>query len=232
MQWTNLFWRRVFNLPQTYFLIIGVGLGFGAFIVWLGARPLTLGIGGAIALAMLVAWFWKLKQMPSLTWINLLDKNTFRFQLSKLESKLKRHSYSEWEKVKNLAIETQEFAAKIVSREPELMPELIETLYTVLALCEQIIKSVLALKEIKTEAYQKVTEKYLQESNLRIFETYKQLEQLQDQVVIASLAKETEGVEAGLPRRLKILISENKTALKPTTDSSPKTQKIKKRGGN
>lgn len=225
MQWTNLFWRRVFRLPQTYFSIVGAGLGYLALVVWLGVRPLTLTVGGAIASAMLAAWFWKLKQMPSLTWINLLDKNTFRSQLNKLESKLKRQSYSEWENVKNLAIETQEFAEKIVSREQELMPELIETLYTVLALCEQIIKSVLALQEIKTAAYQKITEKYLQESKQRIWETYKQLEQLQDQVVISSLAKETGGVEGGLPRRLKILIADNKTALKPTNGSSSKTHK-------
>lgn len=229
MQWTNLFWRRVFSLPQTYFLIVGVGLGYLAFVVWLGSRPVALGIGGAIALAMLGAWFWKLKQMPSLTWINLLDKSTFRSQLNKLESELKRQSYSEWENVKKLAIESQEFAAKIVSRESELMPELIETLYTVLSLCEQVIKSVLALQEIKTATYQKITEQYLQESYQRITETYKQLEQLQDQVVISSLARETGGVEAGLPRRLKILIADNKTALKPMGQSSSTAKTTKKK---
>ncbi len=229
MEWTNLFWRRVFSLPQTYFLIVGVGLGYLAFVVWLGARPVALGIGGAIALVMLGAWFWKLKQMPSLTWINLLDKSTFRARLNQLESQLKRQSYKEWEKVKNLATETQEFAAKIISREPELMPELIETLYTVLSLCEQVTKSVLALQEIKTATYKEITEQYLQESKLRVVETYKQLEQLQDKVVISSLAKETGGVEAGLPQRLKILIADNKTALKPIVKSSSKAKKTNKK---
>jgi len=228
MQWTNLFWRRVFGLPQTYFLILGVGLGFGAFIAWSGSYPLTLGIGGAIASVMLVAWFWKLKQTPSLTWINLLDKRAFRARLIKLERLLKKQSSSEWEKFKNLAIEIQEFAETIVSRQPELMPELIEILYTVLVLSEQLLKSLLALKEVKTAAYQKITEKYLQESCLRIWETYKQLKQLQDQVVISSLSHETGGIEASLPRRLKNLIADNITALKPLANNSSKTKKTKK----
>lgn len=207
----NLFWRRLFRLPQTYFLIVGVGLSYISFILWLGIRPVVLLIGGAISILMLASWVWKLRQIQSLAKANLLDQDIFLAQLTKLQRKLAGHSYSDWEQVLYWGRETQVFAVRIASREPELTPELIETLYTVLALSDQVAEAVIAREEIETEIYRNLTEQHLQKSYNRVQETYNQLQQLQDQIVLSSL--ETSGVKAGLPRRLRLLIADNKTAL-------------------
>ncbi len=207
----GLFWRRLFRLPQTYFLIVGVGLGYVSFIIWLGMRPVVFLIGGAIGIAMLASWVWKLRQIQSLAKANLLDQDIFLAQLTKLQRKLAGYSYSDWEQVLYWARETQVFAVRIASREPELTPELIETLYTVLALSDQVAEAVVAIEEIETEIYRNLTEQHLQKSYSRVQETYNQLQQLQDQIVLSSL--ETSGVKAGLPRRLRLLIADNKTAL-------------------
>ncbi|NEO98041.1 MAG: hypothetical protein F6K58_04950 [Symploca sp. SIO2E9] len=64
--------------------------------------------------------------------------------------------------------ETQAFAERIASREPTLNPELLETLYTVLALSDQVAEALLALEQVQTPTYCNLTKKHLRDSYDRL----------------------------------------------------------------
>ena len=210
MNW-KLFWRKVVGLPQTYFLIVGALLGYLGLIIWLGSRPPILIIGGAIAGGMIVAWFWKLKHFYAFSGANLLDSAVFLHELASIERKLAGRRDANWEQTLNWAKEIQIFAERIASRESILIPELLETLYTVLSLCQQVVASLLALEQIETETYRNLTLEHLQTSCQRVQETHHLLQQLQDRVLLSSL--EASGVQGSLPRSLRVIIAENKTVL-------------------
>ena len=221
MNW-QLFWRKVLSLPQTYFLIVGAGLGYLSLIIWLGTRPLTLIIGGAIAGGMVAAWFGKLRKFYAFSGANLLDSAIFLNELANIERKLAGRSDADWEQTLIWAKEIQIFAQRIASRESTLMPELLETLYTVLSLSEQVAKALLALEQMETETYRNLTQQHLQTSCQRVQETHHLLQQLQDRVLLSSL--EASGVQGSLPRSLRVIIAENKTVLDRVRQNSSSTQ--------
>ena len=221
MNW-KLFWRKVLSLPQSYFLIVGAGLGYLSLIIWLGSRPLTLIIGGAIAGGMMVAWCWKLRHFYAFGGANLLDSAIFLNELANIERKLAGRSDADWEQTLIWAKEIQIFAQRIASRESTLMPELLETLYTVLSLGEQVAKALLALEQMETETYRNLTQQHLQTSCQRVQETHRLLQQLQDRVLLSSL--EASGGQASLPRSLRVIIAENQTALDKIGQNSSSTQ--------
>lgn len=217
MNW-KIFWRKVLSLPQSYFLIGGAGLGYLSLVTWLGSRPLVLIIGGAIAGGMIIAWFWKLKQFYALRTANLLDSAIFLNELTSIERQLAGNKDASWEQTLINAQEIQTFAQRIASRESILIPELLETLHTVLSLCKQVVASLLALEQMETETYRNLTLQHLQTSRQRIEETHRLLQQLQDQVLLSSV--KTSEVQASLPNRLQVIIAENKTVLEQVRQNS------------
>ena len=221
MNW-KLFWRQVLSLPQTYFLIGGALLGYFSLIVWLGSRPPILIVGGAIAVVMLTAWFWKLRQFYAFSGANLLDSAIFLNELTSIERKLAGRTDADWEQTLIWAKEIQIFAQRIASRESILIPELLETLYTVLSLCEQVAESILALEHMQTETYRNLTLQHLQTSCQRVQETHHLLQQLQDRVLLSSL--KASGGQATLPRSLRVIITENKTVLDRVRQNSSSAQ--------
>ncbi|MEB3336459.1 MAG: hypothetical protein VKJ46_03285, partial [Leptolyngbyaceae bacterium] len=116
-------WRKIRRSPQTYILLVGAGLGYLCFILWLSPRLIVLAIGGAITLVMLVAWLWQFRQTSTVeVEANLLESQIFLKQLELLSRKVGKHSGTTWKKALQWARETQEFAAIIASREPTLTP--------------------------------------------------------------------------------------------------------------
>ncbi len=218
MNW-KLFGRKVLGLPQTYFLIVGTGLGYVSLIIWLGNRPLTLIVGGAIALVMVAVWFWKLRQFYGCSGANLLDAAIFLNELASIERKLEGRKDADWEQTLILVKQIQIFAQRIANRESSLMPELLETLYTVLSLGEQVAFALLTLDKMQTETYRNLTRQHLETTCERVQETHRLLQELQDRVLLSSLEASTE--QASLPRSLRVIIAENKTVLdKIATKSS------------
>ncbi|ACK70263.1 hypothetical protein PCC7424_1831 [Gloeothece citriformis PCC 7424] len=215
---TILWWRKIFRLPQTYFLIVGTLLGYLSFIIYLGMRPITLIIGGAIALLMLVAWMWQLKQINLSGESDLLEREVFFSQLETINPKIRESASSQWKQTLDLASETQVFAQRIASQQLELIPELLEALYTVIALCNEVAQAHLALNHIQTDTYRQLTQHCLKSSIERLKDTHNQLQQLQDQVLLSSL--ETSQLEDDFPTRLRSLIAENKTTLQTLMDKS------------
>lgn len=221
MNW-KLFWRKVLSLPQTYFLMVGAGLGYFSLVIWLGSRPGILIVGGAIAGGMVAAWLWKLRHFYAFSGANLLDSAIFLHELAGIERKLTGRTDADWEQTLIWAKEIQIFAQRIASRESILMPELLETLYTVLSLCEQVADALLALEQMQTETYRNLTLEHLQTSCQRVQETHHLLQQLQDRVLLSSL--EASGRQATLPDSLRIIIAENKTVLDRVRQNSSSAQ--------
>lgn len=90
----SLFWRRASRLPQTYFLVVGVGAAYCCFLFSLGLRPIVLLVGYAIAFCAIAAWLWKLKQINALARANVLDREIFLAHLTNSDRKLdRRRSY-------------------------------------------------------------------------------------------------------------------------------------------
>lgn len=110
-----------------------------------------------------------------------------------------------------MAQEAQSSAERIVNRAPELAPDLIETLYTVLALADQVAVTLLSLDQTQTEVYRRSTQRHLQATFARLQDTHHQLQQLSDQVLLDAL--QASEVKDTLPQRLQLLIADNKASL-------------------
>ncbi|NEP62477.1 MAG: hypothetical protein F6K31_37040, partial [Symploca sp. SIO2G7] len=81
--------------------------------------------------------------------------------------------------------------------------------YTVVDLAQQVADGLKVQAQIQTPTYQKMAQNRLQQSCDRMEKTYQQLQQLQDQVALASLSQG----DTSLPQRLETLIAANKEIL-------------------
>jgi hypothetical protein len=213
----NSLWRRAFRLPQTYLLLIGAGLGYGALIVWVGAKPLVWVAGGAIAIGMVALWLRRLRPRNFSVEANLLQPEVFAARLSEIEAKVPSSQTKSqvWVEAYRWTQSCHQYATAIAQRSPTLTADLVETLYTVLGLFDQVVESLRALEQVQTEEYRRLTVAHLQESRDRLQDTHNQLQQLQDQMLISGLSRDAVGADANLPVRLRVVIDANKTALQP-----------------
>ena len=207
----KLLWRKIFQIPQTYLLLVGIVLGLSIFLHWVGIRPFTVILGGFISLAMLFFWIKHLHSIFSQNKANLLDLDNFLQQLKPIAAKLRQKSPPPWSKAETYAKESQQFCQTIVQRESTLTPELIETLYTVLDLSNQVVEAILALEKVQTQSYRALAEEHLNTSLDRLQQTHSQLQQLQDQVLLSSL--ENPEISSRLPLYLQELINVNRSSL-------------------
>lgn len=203
---------RILRLPQTYFLFVGLGLGYVTFILWQGLRPIVW-LAGAIVVIVAIAVWWKaLASQLSANRHDLLNAQTFASELHEIEASLTQPFDPQWLSIKEVILNSQQFATAIAEKEPMLIADLLETLYTVLALAEQVIDGLLALKQMRTEAYRQLAQEKLAISLERLETTYSQLQELHDQITLSNLENRRLN-SASLPDCLQLLISENKTGL-------------------
>lgn len=207
----KLLWRKIFQIPQTYLLLVGIILGLSIFLNSVGIRPFTLILGGLISLAMLGFWLKHLYSILSQTEDNLLEIDNFLQQLKAIAVKLGKKTSLSWSKAETYAKESQQFCQTIVQRESTLTPELIETLYTVLDLSNQVVEAILALEKVQTASYRTLAQEHLSTSLNRLQNTHDQLQQLQDQVLLSSL--ENPEISTRLPLYLQELINVNRSSL-------------------
>lgn len=223
----NLLWRRMVRLPQTYLLLIGIGLGYFCFIVWLGSRPVVLASGGVIALVAIASWLWQFtpKPVPPDSAANLLNRDIFLSEVAALERNIPNLPQLRWEQARSWAERIHGFAQRIVEREPTLTPELLEALNTVLDLLRQVVEGLQVTDQIQTSSYRDLAQQRLQASCDRLRETHDQFQQLQDQIALSTLGQGASGVTSTLPKRLQVLIADNKTTLQsPTADNKTTLQ--------
>ena len=203
-------WSTLSRQPQTYLLLVGTGLGYSLLLFLAGNRPVAWIGGGAVATAMAGSWMtgYRLSSDRSADH-DLLDAASFQRRIEAIQVQVPRASSRTWQPVKAWAMESQTFAARICDREPTLHTELLEALYTVVSLAQQVAEGLQVQSQIQTPRYQQLAKRQLQESCDRMQQTHQQLQQLQDQVTLASLSQG----DASLPQRLETLIAANKKIL-------------------
>lgn len=209
-------WRTAGRYPQTQFLLVGTALGYGAFLVFVGFKPLALLVGTAIALTMVATWFWQFRQEQISATGNLLEAPVMLAHLEAIAQRTEVPADSpDWRRACEWASASQAAAAQIAEADPLLGPDLIETLYTVEGLVSQVAGSVVAMDQVQTPQYRTLTRQHLHTSRDRLQATHDQLQQLRDQMVLSQLTTEAAG-DTSLPDRLQLLIDANKTALNAT----------------
>ncbi|MEO0826409.1 MAG: hypothetical protein AAFY67_12230 [Cyanobacteria bacterium J06642_9] len=212
----TILWRRAFRYSQTYFLLVGAGLGYLTLLVFTGFKPISFLMGGVIAVTMVVGWFWQFRRAQVPTTGNMLDRDLFLARLDAIATKaIKAGNSPEWREAYQWAEASHGAAIQIAARDPMLMPDLVETLVTVEALTDQVASGYEALTQVQTDTYRNLTQQHLSESRDRLRDTHNQLQQLRDQVVLSQLTQEASADNGSLPSRLQVLIDANKTALHP-----------------
>lgn len=199
--------------------MVGAGLGYLAMAIFTGFRLLGLGIGAVIAGAMLIVWFLQFRRDRISTTGNLLERTVMLEHLDAIATRfLGIKDTPVWLETRQWASESQLAAVEIAEREPTLIPDLIEALYTVEGLVATVAGSAVALEQVQTDQYRTLTEQQLAQSRDRLRETHDQLQHLRDQIVLSQLTADA-AASASLPQRLQLLIDANKTMLQAPTDN-------------
>lgn len=200
------------NQPQTYLLLLGTALGYGALLWLAGPKPVAILGGGGISAAMVGSWAMGCRQRGGETSSsNLLEAEVFRSQIEPLGKRVPTASQAIWKESLGWATASQRFAARICEREPMLQVELLEALHTVMALSKQVAEGLAVVPQIETPTYRQLTQQRIEASRERLQDTHDQLQQLQDQVALASL--DSDAPTGDLPRGLQTLIVANKHIL-------------------
>lgn len=205
------YFRNLAQYQQTYWLIAGAIGGYIGFVLILGTTPLVIGIGGAIALAMIAVWFWTMNQALAKSTHNLLEREIFLAHLNNCQRQIDKSYQITWRQAYQWAKATQQFAQQIAQLEPTLIPELIEALHTVLALTQQVVSALATTNQVQSSKYRFLAKQQLQISCDRLQHTHNQLQQLQDQVLLSKLNQPH--TQINLPKTLQVIITENKTAI-------------------
>jgi hypothetical protein len=194
-------------------LLAGTALGLVCFVAILRPRPIVIASGGAIAAIVFAAWAWQIKK--EFAWLNennLLDRYVFASKLDALERK-SLATGMQWRRAKAWAREIHAYAEKIVEKEPDLTVDILETLLTVLALAGQVADAIATIGQVKSENYRLVAQRRLQASYDRLQATHELLQNLQDQVLLLSLDRNSSSLKMELPAQLRLAIDTNKITL-------------------
>jgi len=204
-------WLALGRQPQTYLLLLGTAFGYGLLIALAGNRLVTWVGGGAVATVMAGSWVTGYRPSPMGVTddSDLLNGASFQRRIDAIQAQVVRDRNQTWQPIKDWALQSQTFAVRICDREPTLRAELLEALYTVVELAQQVADGLQVQAQIQTPKYQQMAKQQLKQSCDRMQQTHQQLQQLQDQVALASLSQG----EASLPQRLEILIAANKEIL-------------------
>ncbi|MEB3314545.1 MAG: hypothetical protein VKL98_10405, partial [Cyanobacteriota bacterium] len=143
---------------------------------------------------------------------DLLDRQTFTQHLESLSQGLPPRQPQSWRQVYTWALESQALAHQIYQRDPLLQVDLLEALHTVVDLARQVAEGLAVVEQVQTPTYRQLAQQRLTASCDRLQATHAQLQQLQDQVTLASLDSEA-GSGSLLPQRLQTLIAANRDIL-------------------
>ncbi|PSN05721.1 hypothetical protein C7271_08190 [filamentous cyanobacterium CCP5] len=206
-------WAVLLRQPQTYLLLVGIGLGFALLVGLAGWRPWVWIGGGTIAAIMLFTWMTGFRSTPSvLVAGDLLNGQVLQQELDTLAQKVPQPRQKPWPQVRTWAEDAQRFAERICDRDPLMRADLLEALHTVLDLARQVAEALQVLDHIETPAYQALAQKRLRASCDRMAATHAQLQQLQDQVALSALDS-GQSADKALPQRLQTLVAANRQIL-------------------
>ena len=185
----------------------------------MGFRLPVLVLGLAIAFFTLLAWIWQVSRLPQLQAhlapersANLLDTVVYTNRIDQLNAKFQLSARAaKWQQAVDWSQSSQTIATAIAERRPALSGDLLDTLFTVLGLLEQVGQAIQVTQEVETPAYRRLAQQKLDTSLQRLEVTYQDLQVLRDQLAISSLAPE--GDSSQLPVNLQMLIRANSAAL-------------------
>ena len=216
--WQQSLWQRFFA-RQTQSLGLCLLAAYGVYLLWLGIRPIVV-LSGAL-ICILSLFLWLLSSRPSVEKqddSDLLDKTVFHTRLEALCS-LSRNAGPrdagaiEWQKQYAQAKEIYQIVSAIARRAPLFIPDLLDTLHTVLELLSQFTQAFLATQKIKTLQYQKIAQQQLLASTYRLNQTLIQLQELHDQLMTEDMDMRSSKLSSGVSSRLQVLITSNKSEL-------------------
>ncbi|NJL48529.1 MAG: hypothetical protein HC929_14920 [Leptolyngbyaceae cyanobacterium SM2_5_2] len=144
---------------------------------------------------------------------DLLNADVFNHQMELLARRMPAKHQKTWRQTQLWARESQDFAGRIYDRDPLLQVELLEAMHTVIDLAQQVADGLAVIDQIETPTYQKLAQQRLAASQTRLQATHAQLQQLQDQIALASLDSPSDN---SLPQRLQTLIAANRHILEDT----------------
>ncbi len=194
----------------TFYLGLAVGVGYACFVAWLGLRLIVLLTGGLIAIATIGFWFWQLRRdrsTPAPT-PDLLQPEVFLKQLIAMEVQVPNATRSTWQVAQQQAEAIHQAATQIAQYEPTLIPDLLETLHTVLVLVTNLVQTLQVSQQVQTPQYQALGQQQLERNQLQLQTTHQQLQELRDQIAIEQLEQRTVTTSA-LSTKLQTLIAEN-----------------------
>lgn len=208
--------RNPFRLTQTQGLWVGVLLGYISFVLWLGMRWIVLGSGALIVMLAIASWHIQLRTQRAhspVSSANLLQPEIFLNHITILNDRVPEACQSLWRSVQAQAQAIQQTAAQIAQQEPTFIPDLLETLHTVLDLVDQLVQALQVTQQVQTPHYQELSQTQLQSSLDRLQQTHNQLQELRDQMALASLKQRSRITPSGISTRLQILIAENEKGI-------------------
>ncbi|MDX2270771.1 MAG: hypothetical protein NW237_02315 [Cyanobacteriota bacterium] len=209
---TNIHTNTIWRLPHTYLLLAGIGLGWVGLIVAIGWRWSGVVAGLLLSGSMILAWAQVVTQ--TLSSANILEPEVFRRQLAELQTLTRRAGIPHFpiSQAFTWAEQTHRAAHRIVTLDPTLTGDLLETLFTVVALLRQVIETQIAQPQVQTPSYQTPTQQRLDASYERLRHTNEQMQILHDQLVV--------GTASTTLVPLQIVIDLNKTALQLLPDQA------------
>lgn len=228
-------WPKVVQRFPLQLFSAGLLLGYGLFVLWLGLRPIVLLSGLAIvALSGLRGWrvIKRHLRSPVESDHNLLHKPVFmrciqqRVEIPS-DAFLLRPSSAEgssadakpvsiasfWQQTQLKSDEIHALTVAIAQQDPIFIPDLLDTLYSVVDLVVQQGQSAIAMVQVRTPEYQLLAQQQSDASWNRLQETHSQLQALHDHLLVAAVRNRTLPDPSGLSDRLKGLIDENKNGI-------------------
>jgi ElaB/YqjD/DUF883 family membrane-anchored ribosome-binding protein len=203
---------RVLVLPQTYGLLGFLLLGAIALIVSLGLRPVVLLGIAAVWIGVLGEWWRSVARLRRPAASDLLEQAVWGDRLKELSQRYRGSRY--WSEVEEQCQAIHEAAGRILQQDPELSGDLLETLLSSLSLGEQVLSAEGTLAQVETPEGRRLAKGYLRQASDRLQQTRQQLQQIQDQLLLANLDRQ-QGASSDLPQTLKLLVADNRSVLQP-----------------
>lgn len=208
--------RRYDHFSPT--LLLALALGSFGMVVWLGLRWIVVLSSLVICGAAIAAWKHQLNHHRKMSLIapnsaNLLQSDTFIAHLDHLEGRFPEISELLWRSARQRAEAIQAIAAQIAQTESAFIPNLLETLHTVLDLTEQLAQALKAVQQVKTYHYQQLAQQRLHSSQMRLNQTHNQLQELRDQIILDTLQQQSLTPAAEMSTWLQTLIKDNENGL-------------------
>ncbi len=216
--WRQSFWRRFF-VRRTQYLGLCLLAAYGTYLLWLGIRPIVIFSGALICILTLFSWL--LNSRPSVEKqddSNLLDQTIFHARLEALcslsrNAKSKDAGLIDWQRKYAQVEGIHQVVSAIAHQAPLFIPDLLDTLHTVLELFSQFTQAFLATQQLKTLQYQKIAQQQLLASTYRLNQTHTQLQELHDQLLTEDMDMHSPALSSGVSSRLQTLITSNKSEL-------------------